>query len=558
MIHNKEYVQEPHDFELNDELRELRDENGRLVKLINEKEEEIKIIRKRWNTENNFFILDEEMKCIGGNAASKIIFFSKKCKSLTAELESEKSKTKLLQGKLGCLEEKAAVSNKKTHEEKVEEDLRNKLNDAIKNCSNLRSEMENLKRELKVAHKVLSREVGEHVSFESLLSSGSTWRGRQQQIVTLQSKVEELEKKKVEHKDKSSFVTQIEEKQRLHIKKLELEKKELHEKQEKQLQVVTEERDIFKEKNNAARIRNQVLSLELKNLKDQLKVCKEKNQHDDDLISALLGDQEYLKDENSRLKQKIKSRQSSERLHKVQGDTMSENSNLIVEKLKSEMVLQEQKVEYLEQEISLLKLDRCSSTKSLLTSPPLTHGKKMFASPQRQSSNQHEHQLHEHSRHEHQLHEHSRHKHQLHEHQLHELKCLYDVANVEKEKLCQLVDVLHRRNEELMQEIIQKDAIISEGKNNNVKLEKQIGKLQVKSTNIGSRISNQKDKNLSQELLALNTKLAIQLENNESLKIALDNVMKAKTDDMRIFQETIEQTKSIFLHGLREYKKGIT
>ncbi|XP_047136667.1 coiled-coil domain-containing protein 13 isoform X3 [Hydra vulgaris] len=527
MIHNKEYVQEPHDFELNDELRELRDENGRLVKLINEKEEEIKIIRKRWNTENNFFILDEEMKCIGGNAASKIIFFSKKCKSLTAELESEKSKTKLLQGKLGCLEEKAAVSNKKTHEEKVEEDLRNKLNDAIKNCSNLRSEMENLKRELKVAHKVLSREVGEHVSFESLLSSGSTWRGRQQQIVTLQSK-----------------------------------------KQEKQLQVVTEERDIFKEKNNAARIRNQVLSLELKNLKDQLKVCKEKNQHDDDLISALLGDQEYLKDENSRLKQKIKSRQSSERLHKVQGDTMSENSNLIVEKLKSEMVLQEQKVEYLEQEISLLKLDRCSSTKSLLTSPPLTHGKKMFASPQRQSSNphehqlhehsQHEHQLHEHSRHEHQLHEHSRHKHQLHEHQLHELKCLYDVANVEKEKLCQLVDVLHRRNEELMQEIIQKDAIISEGKNNNVKLEKQIGKLQVKSTNIGSRISNQKDKNLSQELLALNTKLAIQLENNESLKIALDNVMKAKTDDMRIFQETIEQTKSIFLHGLREYKKGIT
>ncbi|XP_065666816.1 coiled-coil domain-containing protein 13 isoform X5 [Hydra vulgaris] len=535
MIHSKEYVQEPHDFELNNELRELRDENGRLVKLINEKEEEIKIIRKRWKTENNFFISDEEMKCIGGNAASKIIFFSKKCKALTAELECEKSKKllkkKLLQDKLGCLEEKAAISIKKTDEEKVEEDLRNKLNDAMKNCSNLRSEMENLKRELKVAHKVLSREVGEHVSFESLLSSGSTWRGRQQQIVALQSKVEELEKKKVEHKDKNSFVTQIEEKQRLHIKKLELEKKELHEKQEKQLQVVTQERDIFKEKSNAARTRNQVLSQELKNLKDQLKVCKEKNQQDDDLISALLGDQEYLKDENSRLKQKIKSRQSSERLHKVQGDTMSESSNSIVEKLKSEMVLQEKKVEFLEQEI--LKIDRCSSTKSLITSPPLTHGKKMFASPRRQSSNPHEHQL-------------------------HELKCLYDVANVEKEKLRQLVDVLHRRNEELTQEIIQKDATISEGRNNNVKLEKQIGKLQVKSTNIGSRISNQKDKNLSQELLALNTKLAIQLENNESLKIALDNVMKTKTDDMRIFQETIEQTKSIFLHGLREYKKAIT
>ena len=65
------------------------------------------------------------------------------------------------------------------------------------------------------------------------------------------------------------------------------------------------------------------------------------------------------------------------------------------------------------------------------------------------------------------------------------------------------------RNEELVREVIQKDTIISEGKNNHVKLEKQIGKMQVRSTNLGSKKFKHKAKNfndLSQKLLDLSTK----------------------------------------------------
>ena len=43
--------------------------------------------------------------------------------------------------------------------------------------------------------KVLQREVGENISFHNLLNSSAGWRGRQQQIMTLQQKVFIIEHK---------------------------------------------------------------------------------------------------------------------------------------------------------------------------------------------------------------------------------------------------------------------------------------------------------------------------------------------------------------------------
>ena len=53
-----------------------------------------------------------------------------------------------------------------------------------------RNQCASLKQELKVAQKVLSNEVGDGVNIQSLLNSTSTWRGRQQQIIALQKKVQ--------------------------------------------------------------------------------------------------------------------------------------------------------------------------------------------------------------------------------------------------------------------------------------------------------------------------------------------------------------------------------
>ena len=50
-------------------------------------------------------------------------------------------------------------------------------------------------------------------------------------------------------------------------------------------------------------------------------------------------------------------------------------------------------------------------------------------------------------------------------------------------------------------------------------------------------------------------RLEIQKDENNALKEALDSTLKAKDDDMRIYQEMIEQTKYIYLQGLKQVKQ---
>lgn len=56
----------------------------------------------------------------------------------------------------------------------------------------------------------------------------------------------------------------------------------------KELEVVTEERDSYKEKNSAARARNKILTQDVKNFKEQISTLVDKGKHDDELVSALL------------------------------------------------------------------------------------------------------------------------------------------------------------------------------------------------------------------------------------------------------------------------------
>jgi len=52
----------------------------------------------------------------------------------------------------------------------------------------------------------------------------------------------------------------------------------------------------------------------------------------------------------------------------------------------------------------------------------------------------------------------------------------------------------------------------------------------------------------------LETALSIQRDENEALKAALESTLQAKQDDLALYNEMIEQTKLVFLQGLRQVK----
>jgi hypothetical protein len=185
----------------------MNDENSRLRKVLAEKDYEISLLRKK---------MDEERSVLGSfsndTAATKIVDLAKKVRELTAHLESERTKNKQLNKNNQDLEDRCArllsmkqkggselqdENDSESEEKKVSlgkenKELKDKLNQTCHKMMEYKSQCEILKQDVKKYQKALEREVGENVDVKSILSGQSNWKGRQQQIRNLQSKVTNL------------------------------------------------------------------------------------------------------------------------------------------------------------------------------------------------------------------------------------------------------------------------------------------------------------------------------------------------------------------------------
>ncbi|ESO96414.1 hypothetical protein LOTGIDRAFT_159823 [Lottia gigantea] len=619
---------------LNNEIRELKDENGRCYKLLSEREFEIKQLKKKKNEEKNAL---SGMQVTNETAGTKIVELSKKVRELTAELESEKTRSKQINKKCHDLQMQmssvpddtsrsslgSAVSQRSVYytdndKEQLEVDIK-ALQDKLKHTENKVAEFRNqstqYKQELKLAHKALSQEVGENVNIQILLSGQSNWRGRAQQILLLQKKVEELKNqvdttpKKLRDLDEDDLENEFmgrtsskkrnqDEKYKEELKKYEKEKKEAYEKMANEFKALENDHSTVKSKFEAAKARNKVLSNENKSIKQQMTTLLEKGKNDDELIQALMKQQAQLKD----MLDQTTSQQRQNNLNQVdklkEMAVKSQQESNIVEQLKCIISERELMVHRLEEEINQLKIQHLQKLQSenqylekpvlgrsisrqttdpmvlKSVSPPSSrHGERppsgridsgrnssrtSLVRPQSSSNNTVQNQ---------QVAE--------LEYQCQEYKILLQTSEVERERLTELLQILQKRVDENIVKLNESQNELINQRRNNALLEKQVAKYKVEQAkqnkgnttgrkkgpvNQGlSRLTNDTSYNEEDHIESLDelqTCLEIQKDENEALKSALQSTLNAKQEDLRIYSQTMDETKKVFLQALRQFKQS--
>ncbi|XP_059124930.1 coiled-coil domain-containing protein 13 isoform X4 [Peromyscus eremicus] len=345
--------------QLRSELRETVDENGRLYKLLKERDFEIKHLKKK--IEEDRFAFTGATGMAGDLVATKIVELSKKNRGLMAESESAKARVKQLTKRIQELEREPETPEVKA--------LQDRLAATNLKMSDLRNQIQSTKQELRVAQKVLANEVGDDVNIQQLLASPGTWRGRAQQILVLQSKVRELEKQLGQRQNKTAGSSSSElpvssdprkltaqEKNLLRIRSLEKDKQESWERLASERDTLQTELEELRRKFEGMRSRNKVLSSEVKTLRSQMVTLVEKGRHDDELIDALMDQLKQLQDILGSLSVQEESRRTSQHHLDQKVNSEAQRSNSLVAQLRAMVAEREAKVRQLELEIGQLSV----------------------------------------------------------------------------------------------------------------------------------------------------------------------------------------------------------
>ncbi|XP_048376246.2 coiled-coil domain-containing protein 13 isoform X4 [Stegostoma tigrinum] len=570
---------------LQEQIHELRDENGRLYKLLNEKNFELKHLKKK--SEDDRLALAGTAGIAGDVAATKIIELSKRNRELTVENENLKSKIKQLGNKLRELEKEpeAAQTGSQTVSTKESSGYTNReLPSSIQNSSlpdsldakalqekltatNLkliesRNQVLSVKQELKMAHKALANEVGEDVNIQHLLNNKGTWRGRAQQIQILQKKVQELESqmglsgqkgRSSEHSVEEEMLgisglrrLSNQDKNVAYIRTLEKERKEALDKMTGDHERLKKDHEELKNKFDGSKARNKVLSSELKILKSQVVTLLEKGKHDDELVGALLKQQKQMQEIMGCLSQHESKNKDTKQILSQQQNCETQKQSSVIGELKQMVTEREAKVKDLEEEIKQLLLKQHQEKKLSGDQVPVNLPRCCSSSAQLDNTNGHS----------------------------TESSVSADTELTGRPLSAQL--------EDSNDTILETEQKLLEQRRWSVTLEQQLGKAKLdagkthdKPSNKNKAISSSSSVRQCQSLCGsgdlppgrpltstldiqveeLNTRLAIQMDENEALKTALQSTLKAKEEDLKLYHDTMGQVKHVFLQALRQHKE---
>ncbi|CAI9720696.1 Hypothetical predicted protein [Octopus vulgaris] len=355
------------------QIRGLKDENGRLSQLLREKEFEIRQLQKGLSTQSDSIKLPE---FTNDTAAMKIVELSKKLRKAVSDLEVEKTKSRCLAKKYEVLKQEGKDITQEPKditdlEEEIKQ-LQGKLKQTESKMNEWRNQSQVFKQELKLANKVISQEVGESANIHALLSESSSWKGRAQQNLTLQQKVSELKQQLKQYQNKAtgknnpdgeSNVSEanISEQNSSNqaLRQLIKSRKENQEKMEIELKNAQENYANIKTKCDCLKARNQILSNETKVNKQQIQVLLEKGKRDEELIETLMN-------QHGRMKEMIENNirvSKPESLHQQMGEMVvkKQNNDNLVNQLKMIIEEKDKKLKLLEDQMNQSLFQECPS-----------------------------------------------------------------------------------------------------------------------------------------------------------------------------------------------------
>ncbi|CAF1571180.1 unnamed protein product, partial [Rotaria sp. Silwood1] len=448
----------------------------------------------------------------------------------------------------------------------------------------------------------LEKEVGDTVNIQAILNGTSNWRGRQQQIIALQDKINELKARTTMNSstglnddwDSNNLAAKYDEtmsiaqqRHRDEIRRIERERKDLFEQQKQEIQTIRNEQQTLKDKLEQSKTRNTILSNELKTLREQLKTSLEKSKHDDELVEVLLKQQQQIKIIQEQLQKDLDMKtkinielEQSHKLDQMKQTNMIKQLQLILDQKETkirelEMHLDENKINYEKddtelpstfakpddslafvnitsrhtpiQSITLAPMQLNTLKQSTTSDPVLTRLEKngfTTSSNSRPPSAVN-------------IKRSSEDK---------DLKCINTALELERNRLVEFIQTLQKRLDNSNTQLVEQENKLIEQRKMNVRLEKDMEKVKLDLNNVKNRTvkgrgampslpksaSIQSDNHETIEELEM--RLTLKTEENDALKNALKSMLDAKEEDLKLYNETIQSVKDIFLQGIQHYK----